>query len=98
MSYAPPVRDAREFAEDGRRERESHYTAGELDGIRRVLHRNGKPASEETYAKGSVRKLRCRASDGKLQLEEEYFEDGSRKSGPTGLTSDERARLCRPET
>jgi antitoxin component YwqK of YwqJK toxin-antitoxin module len=88
----------REYAEDGRLERESQFAAGKLDGVRRVFHKNGKPASEETYAGGQARKLRCWASDGKLQLEEEYFEDGSRKSGSPGLSSEERARLCRPES
>jgi hypothetical protein len=39
-----------------------------------------------------------RASDGKVQLEEEYLEDGSRKSGSPAPSSEERARLCRPES
>jgi len=33
-----------------------------------------------------------------VQLEEEYFEDGSRKGSGPAPSSDERARLCRPET
>ena len=98
LDYPTPDGTVREFAEDGRLERESTYAAGQLDGVRRVLHKNGKPASEETHAKGQVRKLRCWASDGKLQLEEEYFEDGSRKSGSPAPSSEERARLCRPDT
>jgi antitoxin component YwqK of YwqJK toxin-antitoxin module len=98
LDYPTPDGTVREFAEDGRLERESTYAGGQLEGVRRVLHKNGKPASEETYAKGQVRKLRCWASDGKVQLEEEYFEDGSRKSGSPAPSSEERARLCRPET
>jgi antitoxin component YwqK of YwqJK toxin-antitoxin module len=97
LDWPTPDGTVKEFGEDGRLERESQYARGELDGVRRVFHRNGKPASEETFAQGKPRKLRCWASDGKVQLEEEYFEDGSRK-GPTGLTSEDRARLCRPET
>ncbi|HZW90641.1 MAG TPA: hypothetical protein VFF12_16270, partial [Myxococcaceae bacterium] len=64
----------------------------------KVFHRNGKPASEETFAQGKPRKLRCWASDGKVQLEEEYFEDGSRKGSGPAPSSEERARLCRPES
>ena len=97
LDWPTPEGTVREFAEDGRLERESQYAGGHLDGVRRVFHRNGKPASEETYAKGQVRKLRCWASDGKVQLEEEYFEDGSRKGSGPAPSSEERARLCRPD-
>jgi antitoxin component YwqK of YwqJK toxin-antitoxin module len=98
LDYPRPDGTVREYAEDGRLERESQYVAGELDGVRRVFHRNGKPASEETFAQGKPRKLRCWASDGKVQLEEEYFEDGSRKGSGPAPSSEERARLCRPES
>ena len=98
LDWPTPEGTVREFGEDGRLERESQYAGGQLDGVRKVFHRNGKPASEETYEKGQLRKLRCWASDGKVQLEEEYFEDGSRKSGSPALSSEERARLCRPES
>ena len=98
LDYPTPDGTVREFSEDGRLERETQYAGGQLDGMRRVFHRNGKAASEETYAKGQVRKLRCWASDGRVVFEEEYFEDGSRKSGSPGMSSEERAKLCRPES
>src|SRR5215470_9976892 len=97
LDWPTPDGTLREFAEDGRLEVESQYAGGQLDGVRRVFHRNGKPASEETFAQGKARKLRCWASDGKVQLEEEYFEDGSRKGSGPAPSSEERARLCRPE-
>jgi len=98
LDWPTPEGTVREFAEDGRLERESQYASGQLDGVRRVFHRNGKAASEETFAQGKPRKLRCWASDGKVQLEEEYFEDGSRKGSGPAPSSEERARLCRPES
>lgn len=98
LDWPTPEGTVREYAEDGRLARESQYKGGELDGVQRVFHRNGKPASEETYAKGQVRKLRCWASDGRVVFEEEYFEDGSRKSGSAPMSSEERAKLCRPES
>ncbi|MGZ6124845.1 MAG: toxin-antitoxin system YwqK family antitoxin [Myxococcales bacterium] len=98
LDWPTPDGTVREFAEDGRLEMESQYAGGELNGVQRVFHRNGKPASEETFAQGKPRKLRCWASDGKVQLEEEYFEDGSRKSASPASSREERARLCRPES
>jgi len=98
LDYPTPEGTVREYAEDGRLARESQYASGELDGVRRVFHKNGKPASEETYAKGQLRKLRCWGSDGAVRLEEEYFEDGSRKGTGPAPSSEERARLCRPES
>ena len=98
LDWPTPEGTVREFAEDGRLKMESQYAGGELDGVRRVFHRNGKPASEETFAQGKPRKRRCWASDGKVQLEEEYFEDGSRKGSSPAPSSEERARLCRPES
>src|SRR5262249_39203706 len=98
FDWPTPDGTVREYAEDGRLVRESQYKAGELDGIRRVLFRSGKPASEETFAKGQLRKLRCWGNDGQLQLEEEYFDDGSRKSGTPALSRGERAQtgICQP--
>ena len=98
LDWPTPDGTVREFAEDGHLERESQFVAGTLEGVRRVFHKNGKPASEETYAQGRARKLRCWASDGRVVFEEEYFEDGSRKSGSPQMSSEERAKLCRPES
>jgi len=100
FDYPTPDGTVREYAEDGRLVRESEFAAGELNGVQRVLHKSGKPASEGTYAKGQLRKLRCWGSEGSLQLEEEYFEDGSRKSGAPALSKEERAAkgVCRPDT
>jgi hypothetical protein len=65
-------------------------------------YQKGRLLEEETvddqYAQGQVRKLRCWGSDGAVRLEEEYFEDGSRKSGAPARSSEERAKLCRPES
>ena len=99
FDWPTPDGTIREYAEDGRLVRESQYAAGELNGVRRVLFRSGKPVSEETFAKGTLRKLRCWGADGQLQLEEEYFEDGSRKSGTPALSREERAQkgICQPD-
>jgi antitoxin component YwqK of YwqJK toxin-antitoxin module len=98
FEHPTPDGTVREYAEDGRLERETQYAAGELDGVRRVLHRNGKTAAEETYVQGRVRKLSCWSSSGQLELEEEYFEDGSRKSGAPTMSREERTQkgICRP--
>ena len=100
FDWPTPDGTVREYAEDGRLVRESQYAAGELNGVRRVLYRSEKPVSEETFAKGTLRKLRCWGADGKLQLEEEYFEDGSRKSGSPALSREEREQkgICQPDT
>jgi antitoxin component YwqK of YwqJK toxin-antitoxin module len=99
FDWPKPEGTIRDYAEDGRLVRESQYTSGELDGLTRTLHRNGKTATEETFVQGKSRKLRCWDIAGQLQLEEEYFEDGSRKSGSASLSREERAQkgICRPQ-
>jgi antitoxin component YwqK of YwqJK toxin-antitoxin module len=53
LDWPTPEGTVREFAEDGRLERESQYAGGQLDGVRRVFHRNGKPRERGDLRQGA---------------------------------------------
>ena len=55
------------------------------------------PRNAQTIGDLDIHELGIR-SDGRVVFEEEYFEDGSRKSGSPRMSSEERAKLCRPES
>ena len=52
---------------------------------------------EQRYEKDGLRMMKCYDPSGKLELTEEYFEDGSLKAGSTEMTQKERDSkgICR---
>jgi antitoxin component YwqK of YwqJK toxin-antitoxin module len=75
---------------------EAQWSDGKRDGYHRVYHRNGKVATEETYKAGTRTRLKCLDPGGATELEEEYFEDGSRKAAGRAVPQEERdeKRYC----
>lgn len=85
------------FSKDGQLTEETSYRDGRLDGEQKYYFANGKLAIEQRYAKDQIRILKCYDPSGKLELSEEYFEDGSLKSGGNEMSEKEREAkgVCR---
>ncbi len=77
------------FSKDGQLSEETGYRDGRLDGEQKYYFANGKLAVERRYAKDQIRMLKCYDPSGKLELSEEYFEDGSLKSGGNEMSEKE---------
>jgi antitoxin component YwqK of YwqJK toxin-antitoxin module len=74
-----PVGKAYWYAEDGSLSEEATFDEeGNLDGARIQIDEKGK-RTETVYLKGTLLAKKLFSSDGKLELAEEYYEDGSRK-------------------
>lgn len=74
-----PVGKAYRYAENGSLSEESNYDdEGNLDGARILIDEKGR-RTEARYRKGTLVAKKFFSSDGKLELSEEYHEDGSRK-------------------
>ncbi len=89
--YLAPQGEIKEFREDGSLAADALFVEGERQGAARVYHRNGKAAIESEYRRGQLTKMTCFDPTGAVQLSEEYFEDGSRKSSSNLRTAEERA-------
>ena len=85
------------FSKDGQLSEERSYRAGRLDGEQKLYFVNGKLAVEQVFANDAIRKMKCYDPSGKLELSEEYFADGSRKSGAPELSEKEQQEkgVCR---
>jgi antitoxin component YwqK of YwqJK toxin-antitoxin module len=85
------------YSKDGLLQEERNFREGRLDGDQKLFFASGKLAVEQTYKNDQVRMMKCYDPSGKLELSEEYFEDGSLKSGSTELSEKERERkgICR---
>jgi antitoxin component YwqK of YwqJK toxin-antitoxin module len=67
------------YAEDGSLSEEATFDEeGNLDGARIQIDEKGK-RTETVYRQGTLLAKKLFSSDGKLELAEEYYEDGSRK-------------------
>ena len=85
------------YSKDGLLQEERNYREGRLDGDQKLFFASGKLAVEQTYKNDEVRMMKCYDPSGKLELSEEYFEDGSLKSGSTEMSEKERKSkgICR---
>lgn len=85
------------YSKDGVLLEENNYRAGRYAGDQKAYYENGKLAVEERYENDKVRMTKCYDPSGKLELTEEYFEDGSLKAGSTQMSEKERAAkgICR---
>jgi antitoxin component YwqK of YwqJK toxin-antitoxin module len=86
-----------QYSKDGLLVEERNFREGRLDGDQKLFFASGKLAVEQTYKNDAVRMMKCYDPLGKLELSEEYFEDGSLKSGSTELSEKERESkgICR---
>jgi antitoxin component YwqK of YwqJK toxin-antitoxin module len=86
------------YDERGQLTEEAQWSDGKRDGYHRVYHRNGKLATEEAYKRGTRSRLKCLDPSGATELEEEYFEDGSRKAAGRAVPQEEREqkKYCEP--
>lgn len=74
-----PIGKTYTYAENGALSEESNFDAeGNLDGARIQIDEKGK-RTETVYRNGTLLAKKLFAADGKLELSEEYYEDGSRK-------------------
>jgi hypothetical protein len=74
-----PIGKAYKYSENGSLIEESNFDGeGNLDGVRILIDEKGK-RTEALYRKGTLVAKKIFSSDGKLELNEEYYEDGSRK-------------------
>ena len=84
-TYQERVGEHRWFFEDGTPSEVASYDfQGRLDGERKTFHTNGRLASQESYQAGTLRLKKAWDEKGTLLVDEEYFEDGSRKSHEIG--------------
>ena len=85
------------YSKDGLLQEERSYREGRFDGEQKLYFANGKLAVEQRYVKDEIRMLKCYDSSGKLELTEEYYEDGSLKAGSTDMSQKERDSkgICR---
>lgn len=90
-AYLAAQGEVKEFREDGSLAANAVYIEGERDGSARVYHRNQKVAIESEYRRGQLVRTTCYDAAGAVQLTEEYFEDGSRKSSSNLRSAEERA-------
>jgi antitoxin component YwqK of YwqJK toxin-antitoxin module len=78
-SSTVPVGKSYEYSETGALIEEANYdNQGNLDGDRIQIDEKGK-RTESVYRKGTLSAKKIFSADGKLELKEEYYEDGSRK-------------------
>ena len=98
-SWDSLVEDGRvmRFSKDGVLQEERTYREGRFDGDQKIYFANGKLAVEQRYVKDEIHMMKCYDPSGKLELTEEYFEDGSLKTGSTEMSQKEREskRICR---
>lgn len=74
-----PVGKISNYAENGSLSEEAYYDKeGKLDGVSIFIDEKGK-RTEAVYLKGILTAKKIFSPDNKLELEEEYYEDGSRK-------------------
>lgn len=74
-----PIGKAYNYSENGSLIDESNFDGeGNLDGARILIDDKGK-RTEALYRKGTLVAKKIFSPDGKLELNEEYYEDGSRK-------------------
>lgn len=87
------------FSKDGVLHEERNYWEGHYEGDQKIYFANGKLAVEQRYVKDEIRIMKCYDPSGKLELTEEYFEDGSLKAGSTEMTQKERDSkgICRTD-
>ncbi len=85
------------YSKDGLLQEERTYREGRYEGVQKIYFLSGKLAVEQRYEKDEIRMMKCFDPSGKLELTEEYFEDGSLKSGSTEMSHKERERkgVCR---
>lgn len=85
------------YSKDGLLQEERSYREGRFDGDQKIYFASGKLAVEQRYVKDEIRMMKCYDPSGKLELTEEYFEDGSLKAGSTEMSEKERATqgICR---
>jgi uncharacterized protein len=85
------------YSKDGVLLEQGNFRAGRYDGAQKRFFENGKIAVELRYEKDKVRLTKCYDPSGKLELSEEYFEDGSLKSGSSQMSQKEReaSGICR---
>ena len=98
-SWDSLVEDGRvlRYSKDGVLQEERGYREGRFEGDQKIYFANGKLAVEQRYAKDEMRVMKCYDPSGKLELTEEYYEDGSLKAGSTEMTQKERESkgICR---
>jgi uncharacterized protein len=98
-SWEGLVEDGRvmRYAKDGQLQEERHYREGRYDGNQKLFFASGKLAVEQTYKNDEIRMMKCYDPSGKLELSEEYYEDGSLKTGSTEMSEKEREAkgICR---
>jgi antitoxin component YwqK of YwqJK toxin-antitoxin module len=85
------------YSRDGQLQEERNYLDGRFDGDQKLYFASGILAVEQHYEKDQLRLMKCYDPIGKLELIEEYYQDGSLKSGATEMTEEERSskRICR---
>jgi antitoxin component YwqK of YwqJK toxin-antitoxin module len=76
-----PATAVEEWWDNGQlRLRGTYGERGRPLGVVQTFHESGPPESELYYERGNVARRRAFDTSGRLVLDEEYFEDGSRKS------------------
>lgn len=85
------------YSKDGLLQEERTYREGRYDGDQKIYFASGKLAVEQRYVKDEIRMMKCYDPSGKLELTEEYYEDGSLKAGSTEMSQKERDSkgICR---
>jgi antitoxin component YwqK of YwqJK toxin-antitoxin module len=87
-AYEAPVGEHRSFFESGQPESVRSYGEdGKEEGLQKTFHANGRPSTEERFAAGVLKSRKAWDGSGKLVVDEEYFEDGSRINRVKGLGS-----------
>jgi antitoxin component YwqK of YwqJK toxin-antitoxin module len=98
-SWDSLVEDGRvlRYSKDGVLQEERRYRDGRFEGDQKIYFASGKLAVEQRYVKDEIRMMKCYDPSGKLELTEEYYEDGSLKAGSTEMTQKERESkgICR---
>ncbi len=85
------------YSKDGVLNEERSYREGRFDGDQKIYFASGKLAIEQRYVNDEIRMIKCYDPSGKLELTEEYHEDGSLKAGSTEMSEKDREskKLCR---
>jgi antitoxin component YwqK of YwqJK toxin-antitoxin module len=84
-TYESPVGEHRRFFEDGQLSLVEHYDPkGNQEGLNQSYGPNGRLILEENYIGGKVKTRKTWDASGKLLLDEEYLEDGSRVNHAKG--------------
>ena len=95
--YLTPDGRVLSYNRDGQLQSEQTFKNGRLDGAQKSYFANGKLGVEELYKKDKIVMTKCYDPVGTLEFSEEYFEDGSRKSGSPDMAEEERKQkqICR---